>query len=353
MSKDSQAGSQEPHLLDKPLDRVWLRLDFNPVEMGFAPLSLQVLVAGRPAPVDLYLPIADVKRRRVEMKLACPQGKTFLAAWRERLMRRGQRQVFVSLDQGPALMEYFDRYSDEIVDAPGITLKQRAVVVRELAAVNLRLMFASDLTPKALEGSVARAQQTVERLARESQILTNLTAVLRSDYSVYTHSVNVCMLAMAFGRYLDLPPSRIHSLGVGGLLHDVGMARLPAAILDKPGPLNAEERALVRRHPVLGHRLLLPVGAVPYDVLMIVRHHHENADGSGYPDRLSADKTPYLARLLRVVDAYDAMTSRRPYQDARPPFEAAAALIQAMSDQFGGDIVPAFIRFLGSPAFRG
>jgi HD-GYP domain-containing protein (c-di-GMP phosphodiesterase class II) len=347
------AGDQsKPNsLLDRPLDRSRLRVDFNPAEHGVSPLSLEVLVPEEPLPADLLLPLVDRESQEVEMTLASAAGERFLSRWRDRLLKAGQRVVYVRQDDAAALGDYFQEHAQAIMDSPESTLRKKALVVREMASLNLRALFGGDMSPRSVEGAVGRAHDTVSRLASNPMILSNLAEVVRSDYSVYTHSVNVCMLAMALGRYLALSEGQVGALGMGGLLHDVGMSRMPPAILEKPGPLTPAERQTMNQHPRRGYQLLLPVGAVPYDVLMIVLHHHENADGSGYPDRLPAERTPRLARLVKLCDAFDAMTSRRPYQDARPAFDAAKTLIQDMGSMFGQDLVPTFIRFLGSPFF--
>ena len=113
--------------------------------------------------------------------------------------------------------------------------------------------------------------------------------------------------------------------------------------------MNRDEQEAIRRHPRLGYDMLVTISSIPYDVLMMILHHHENADGTGYPSGLESSRTPDLARLLRVVDTYDAMTSLRPYHDAIPPYDAASTLIESMPEKFGSDMVPKFIRFLGSP----
>jgi HD-GYP domain-containing protein (c-di-GMP phosphodiesterase class II) len=338
-------------LLDRPLDRSRLRVEFNPAEQGVAPVSLEVLVPDAPLPADLYLPLVNRETQEVEMTLASRAGDVFLARWRDRLAKAGQRQVFLKLEEAGQLVDYFQEHAPAIVDSPDSTLRKKAMVVREMASLNLRVLFGGDLSPRAVEGAVGRAHDTVSRLASNPMILSNLAEVVKSDYSVYTHSVNVCMLAMAFGRYLAMSEGQVAALGMGGLLHDVGMSRMPPAILEKPGPLTPAERQTMNQHPRRGYQMLLPIGAVPYDVLMIVLHHHENADGTGYPDHVPAERTPRLARLVKVCDAFDAMTSQRPYQDARPAYDAAKTLIQDMSSMFGPDLVPTFIRFLGSPFF--
>ena len=346
-----QGGKDSPRILDKELGRARVRVGFNPAEMGMAPLNLDVLVPGHPVPADFFLPIYRKESGGIEMTLAASKGEPYRAAWRDRLKKTNQTRVFIRMEDGEAINQYFDRHASEIVDNPNTPLSKKRRLLKEMANLNLRVLFGGDLSPRALDSSVKRAHETVSRLAREAQILTRLSEVVSADYSVYSHSVNVCMLAMAFGRYMGFPEARVQTLGVGGMLHDVGWARLPQGLLDNPGPYSPKEEAVIRRHPELGYKMLLPIGAVPYDVLMIVRHHHENADGSGYPARLPADKTPYLARVIKIADVYDRLTTQSARQEALSPREAAAELLEGMSDQFGSDLTLPFVRFLGSPAF--
>ncbi|MGD9124469.1 MAG: HD domain-containing protein [Desulfarculaceae bacterium] len=349
MSQKKEKQEPPGSVLDRPLDRGLLSVDFDPAEMGMAPITADLLVPGEKSPADMFLAVFNREERRVEMEPACPKGHVFQAKWRDRLRKAEQGKLYVRINEAAAVGEYFQRCAGSIINDPGLTRRKRIGVVQEMAGLNLKLLFGSDLSPRDLEKAVSQGQQTVSQVARNPQLLDNLSSVLRSDYSIYSHCVNVSLLAMAFGRYLGLSEGRIHSLGMGGLFHDLGMARLPRPLLEKKDKLSSEEMAHFHRHPRLGYQMLQYVSAAPYDVLMIVLHHHENADGTGYPSRLKAERTPYLARVVKVVDAYDAMTSERSYHDPQSPYQAANQLIESMSAQFGQDLVPAFIRFLGSP----
>jgi len=339
-------------LLDRELGQARARVGFNPSQMGVAPLSLDVLVPDEPLPVDFYVPIYRQESKRIEMTLAAERGEIYKKAWRDRLKKANQTKFFVRMEDGEAINAYFESNAGKILDKHNSPLSKKRAVVKEMSSLNLRILFGGDLSPKALDNSVKRAQDAVSRMAGDPQILTKLVDVLSVDYSVYSHSVNVSMLGMAFGRYLGFDENRIMALGVGGMLHDVGMAKLPDIPLDKPeSQMTPRERSLFRQHAKLGYKMLVPIGAVSYDVLMIVRHHHENADGSGFPTGLNAAKIPYLARMVRIVDAYDLMTSHRPHRPAMTPSQAAAVLLGEAMPAFGSDLAPEFVRFLGSPAF--
>jgi HD-GYP domain-containing protein (c-di-GMP phosphodiesterase class II) len=166
-------------------------------------------------------------------------------------------------------------------------------------------------------------------------------------YDGYTagHSSEVVRWSCALGERLRLGLPDLLELELGALLHDVGKVRLPGGILRKPGPLDPSERELVNRHPVWGADLLERVpGLEP--VATIVRFHHERWDGTGYPDGLERDRIPIASRIVAVCDAYQAMTSARPYRAPLPPAAAASELCACAGSQFDPAIVGCFIEVL-------
>jgi HD-GYP domain-containing protein (c-di-GMP phosphodiesterase class II) len=126
-----------------------------------------------------------------------------------------------------------------------------------------------------------------------------------------------------------------------GLVHDVGKIGLTAGLLEKPGALSLDERRQMEQHPVIGERILKNVDDYE-EIAAIVRHHHERFDGLGYPDTLSGDRIPLLSRVIAVADAYNAMTSDRPYRHAMPSRVARLRLAQAVESQFDTSVVAAF-----------
>jgi putative nucleotidyltransferase with HDIG domain len=126
-----------------------------------------------------------------------------------------------------------------------------------------------------------------------------------------------------------------------GLVHDIGKVGLPAGLLEKPGPLTLEERRQMEEHSTIGERILRNVEGYE-EIASIVRHHHERIDGQGYPDRLVSNEIPLLARIIAVADAYDAMTSDRPYRDSMPSRVARLRVGQAVGSQFDTTVVAAF-----------
>jgi HD-GYP domain-containing protein (c-di-GMP phosphodiesterase class II) len=132
-----------------------------------------------------------------------------------------------------------------------------------------------------------------------------------------------------------------------GLVHDIGKIGLPAGLLEKPGALTLDERREMQRHSEIGERILANVDTY-LGIAAVVRHHHERVDGQGYPDGLIGDAIPLLSRIIAVADAYNAMTSDRPYRDAMPSRVARLRLAQAVESQFDTSVVAAFEAILAS-----
>lgn len=192
---------------------------------------------------------------------------------------------------------------------------------------------------------------TVKTLARDNapggtEVLRGLLR-LQAIKSTGTaaHAARCAQYARALAEQLRLPPDEIEAIRVAALLHDLGKIEIPDSILQKPGPLTEKEWKSMRQHPVLSHRILAQLGGFS-DVLPLVRHHHERFDGSGYPDGLSGEDIPSGSRLILVIDAFDAMTSDRPYRRAIPVADAAKELVRCSGSQFDPRVVRAFLLIL-------
>jgi two-component system, cell cycle response regulator len=167
-----------------------------------------------------------------------------------------------------------------------------------------------------------------------------LRALAERDPGLGTHAETVA-LAAATAEALGLTPDEIEHVRHASELHDVGKVAIPDAILGKPGPLTEEEWTFVRRHPIIGERIILAAPALAR-VAALVRSSHERWDGGGYPDALSGDTIPVGARIVSVADAFAAMTAGRPYRPARTVEDALAELRRGAGAQFDPAVVDAW-----------
>jgi len=156
------------------------------------------------------------------------------------------------------------------------------------------------------------------------------------------HSERVGTTARRLAIAIDLPSADIDIVARAGLLHDIGKIGIPEVVLRKDGPLSAEEWALMRRHPVIGAQIVAPFEFFTTGAI-VIRHHHERVDGSGYPDGLTGDDIPLGARIVAVADVYDALTSDRPYRRAMSRDAALAYLAAEAGKSLDDRIVGAFL----------
>jgi putative nucleotidyltransferase with HDIG domain len=156
-----------------------------------------------------------------------------------------------------------------------------------------------------------------------------------------SHGYRVKEIAVAIARAMHLPESEVETIGNAALLHDIGKIGVPTHILMKPGPLISVEWNVMRRHPIVGERILKPMEGLS-EVATIVRHHHENYDGTGYPDRLKGGDIPLGSRIIMVVNAFDVMTTDAPYRQAGQKNGALRELREHAGGQFDPEVVRVF-----------
>jgi HD-GYP domain-containing protein (c-di-GMP phosphodiesterase class II) len=172
-----------------------------------------------------------------------------------------------------------------------------------------------------------------------------MAALDTKDAATEGHSERVARLTLAVAREMGLPEERMLDIERGALLHDVGKIGVPDSILRKPKSLNKMEWEAMQKHPLLAGLMVSKVGFLE-GAMPILLYHHERYDGSGYPFRLAGDKIPLEARIFAVVDAYDALTSDRPYRQATSPQEALAEIKANAATQFDPQVVESFAAVL-------
>ena len=187
---------------------------------------------------------------------------------------------------------------------------------------------------------VAAGAELIEGALRQADVRAWLDVVWRFDDATHQHCLLVAGLAAGFGRQIGLGRHDCRRLTEAALLHDIGKSRIPHAILNKPGRLDADEMAIMRTHPVIGYEMLRS-GGYPDEMLAVVRSHHEMLDGSGYPDGLKDRQVPDLVRLVTVCDIFGALVERRPYK-APMGGDQACAILRGMEDKLDRDLVRAF-----------
>ncbi len=244
------------------------------------------------------------------------------------------------LDSRELLTKLWDDVAS-LSDDPSNTAIRKSPAVS--AAINtLQNIFSSACLGGPLSSpSIKSAGDTIVGQIETQGLIAWIDTVRTHHSMTYQHCLLVTGLAVAFGQQIGVSAADRQRLSVAGMLHDIGKARIPLAILEKPGPLDKEELAVMRKHPQFGFDALATMPGLPAEMLDMVVHHHESLDGSGYPHGLGAGDIADLVRMITIADVFGALIERRSY---KPPLSGSAAyqILLNMGPKLDKDLVRAF-----------
>lgn len=240
----------------------------------------------------------------------------------------------------------------QFIKTKKVPLEKELGIAKKLYSDSMRLV--QDCVKDARMGvqlDVSRSNELVqglmESVIRNSDALISITKLRSYDEYTYTHSINVSVLTLGFANFLQLPPPVVKDLGVAALLHDMGKARIPDAILNKPGKLTQEEFSEMMKHPTKGVELLAGQRNVSEEILRGIEEHHEKYNGKGYPKGLQADAISLFGSIISLADIYDALTSKRVYKPGIQPNKAMGTIFSMRGQDLFPLHVENFVNFLG------
>lgn len=242
------------------------------------------------------------------------------------------------VDQAQLLAKLAD---DATALAPGETMAggqaAASAGAASIAAMFSAVMSGSSIDVKGVRDAGAKITESVA----EHGLSDWLTTVRRHHEGTYQHCLLVTGVAIDFGLSLRMAKADIERLCSAAMFHDIGKARIPLAVLDKPGRLDNTERALIETHPLAGYEVLQGTAGISPEILDVVRHHHEYLDGSGYPDALCAESISDIVRILTISDIFAALIEHRTYKPSMPR-ENAYEVLRGMNGKLEKALVEAF-----------
>ena len=229
---------------------------------------------------------------------------------------------------------------EEVKVAGKVHDKGKGVIKKYMDDVRLGKSISTDIAREVVA-------EAVESITRNPNALMCFTLLKNRDQYTSDHSLNVCIMALAFGRHLGLAEDALNELGIGALLHDLGKMKIPMELLHKESGLTPDEFELVRKHPEFGRQILEEAGGVPASALDIAYSHHERVSGRGYPDGRVSRELSTFSKIVAIVDVYDAITSDRSYHNAISSHEALRRMYEWRDTDFDPDMIEKFIQCLG------
>lgn len=283
----------------------------------------------------------------------------------EKIVEYGIREVYIDTDKGPdvtdapTMEEVSEKIQSEINEFAEprvcnkdiVEVKEELVKAREIKKVALRsvkslmedIRFGRQVDMNKVNDIV---EIMVESILRNKSALTCLNRIKRVDEYTYMHSVSVGALMISFGKCLSLDYGLIKSIGIGGVLHDIGKTRVPPDLLTKSGGLTDDEFRKVKEHVIHSREILKSTADISEISMEVAAFHHERLNGKGYPDNLEEGNISRFAQMAAIADVYDAMTSKRCYQRQFHPTETLKKLYE-WNDSYNRELVQHFIKCVG------
>lgn len=280
--------------------------------------------------------------------LFCLAGEQFSPERQEELLSKNAQKLYIYTKDTDKYFKYQEENLKSIVDDKYKSSLEKSGALYQVATNITQELLDNPRSGKHIDRASTWINNTVNHILKNENAFSSLFEVTSHDYRTYTHSINMSVIGLLFGKYLSLNPHELDCLGTGMLLHDIGKVVVPTKIINKTGRLTKEEFSEIKKHPKAGLDILELKSNVDSLSLKIVAQHHENYDGSGYPYGIGGSDIHLFGHISRIIDAYDTMTSNRPYAVAKRPFAALAEMQREMSICFHEELLKEFICFLGA-----
>jgi len=251
------------------------------------------------------------------------------------LLDAGIDKLFLSRQDAPTVRNYLETFlSGDTGGNPPVTIENQVSVMRSAAIRLTEELFISP-SPENIRKGMKAVSGFVNVLLRDPGAFYYLIKLSSHDTYTYQHSVGVALHSIAIAKKLKLTSeNELMDLGIGGLLHDIGKTKVDPAIINKPGPLDKVEWEQMRQHSTWGYEIVKDNADLSNRAKLAMLHHHEDADGTGYPTGLMESQISLFAKIVTIADIFNALTTDRTYSKAKPPFEALKLMREKMMHKF-------------------
>lgn len=314
--------------------------------MHYLAITKDMLVEDTEVGCDLYL------RSHVNgyprYVLFCRGDEQFGSDRKGVLLERNIDKLYILSKDYNNFFKYQERNLPNILSNNNLSSREKSHAVYHVAK-SLTKEILQDISTAGVDLDRVKnwVKYTIGFILNDENAFSSLLSMTSHDYYTYTHSINLSVFGLLFGKHLSLGSDSLNTFGTGMLLHDVGKVEVPIEILNKPGKLTKDEFEVIKRHPEAGYKLLKDKENIEEKSLKVVIQHHENFDGTGYPYGIGGDEIDLYGRLSRIIDVYDAITTKRSYAGSRNPFAALQEMREGMISCFDMELFKEFVSFLG------
>jgi len=282
-----------------------------------------------------------------EMVLFRASSLPFTKKTRNFLLNDNVNRLYISKEDRRHYQKHIRTCIDQVLHDKTIDDFTKASIVYDSAKELVEDVFSDPTKGENIKESQEFVESTVLYVLEGANAFHNMLRVMSFDYSLYSHSVNVCTFSLALANAAGIDKTKeLIELGTGALLHDIGKVKIPDTILYKPGPLDLEEWETIRRHPQMGVDIISETDMIPEKSYLPIKQHHERQDGTGYPDKLKSGDIHDYGSIVAIADVFDAMTTRRVYRQEKSSYTTLKSMFDQL-EAFDRRLLEAFTQIMG------
>lgn len=306
-------------------------------EGDYVPVLVSGVIPETALPLDLYVK-ADENYFKIKNSgeeylphLSTKYAKSFL-------------HYYIPINQSEKYFSSLQGYTTNIIKNPAVPLKTKAAVLADCAVGIVDELYKDPYSAKSMNASKQLTQDMLTFINQHPQAFLHLVELSDHDHYTYAHSVGVAAYSMAMARALpDRSEQQVIDIGLAGMLHDLGKCMVDPGIINKQGPLNADEWSIMKKHPAYGKEILGRHKNISQLIIVAAEGHHEALDGSGYPRGKHAIDIAESVRIVTLADAFSALTTKRSYSEPRDAFSALNLLKDNLGRKFDTDVFKQFV----------
>jgi HD-GYP domain-containing protein (c-di-GMP phosphodiesterase class II) len=298
----------------------------------FRAISVDTLQPKRVPPIDLYLKREEEKDPFLFRSRTLPIDKEVLKS----LTDNNIAYLYVTHEDFEKYERYLNQYLVSIVNDPNVPIESKCEVTYNYSSQLMQKVYDSEDPAEVVHASEQVVNMVIDVIFQDKKAAHNFLLKTATDFALYSHSVNVCLLGVSLARRaLGISKQEaLERFGQGLLLHDIGMTTVAHEIYEREDPLTTTSNEEYRRHPIRGLEIVQEFMPISKECEEIILSHHERCNGSGYPEGLRGDQIPIGAKICAIADVFDSLNTKTAYRERMPSFQALKAMQKKVPKEF-------------------
>lgn len=268
----------------------------------------------------------------------------------QRILKAGYNEIFIDTEKTKKIIIEIPKKDEKVEEVDELRQElEKAQLIRSEAQQIVTSIMTDVRNGKTIVINEVKnvVEKVVDSILRNQHALVGLAKMQKKNRYIFEHAVSSCALMVNFANCCGFDSNKQQDLGVGAMLHDIGMMNIPTTIINKPGKLSISEQVELRKHVEQGYNILAETPGISETSLTMTMQHHERINGSGYPNGLKGKELSQVGQMVAIIDVYDAITTDKGYKKGIVPFKALGEMLEKSGIDFDGELIQKFIQSVG------